>query len=93
MKKVLICLLIVAFTTSVVVETHDNRRLLGIVTEAGADHFVLSYAGRTTLLSYRDVKRVKWPSAVGKQVKVVAETAAVVGGLFVVFVLIGGLRD
>jgi hypothetical protein len=77
----------------VVVETYDNRRLLGTVTEAGAEDFVLSYGGRTTSLSYIDVKSVKWPSAVAKQVKIVAETAAVVGGLFLVFVLIGGLRD
>jgi len=76
-----------------VVETYDNRRLLGNVTEAAADDFVLSYAGRSTSLYYSDVKSVKWPSAVSKQVKFVVSTAAVVGGLFLVFVLIGGLRD
>lgn len=121
MKKVLICLLVIGFTTSqvwaspapdqkhiasmkkkiagcvdhqrrIVIETYDDRRLLGVVTEAGEDDFVLSYAGRTTSLSYADVKRVKWPSAVVKQVKVVAATAAVVGGLVVFFVLIGGLK-
>jgi hypothetical protein len=76
----------------VVVETFDNKQLQGFVTEAGADDFVLSYGGRATTLSYGNVKRVRWPSPVWKQAKLIAGAAAIVGALFGLVVLLGGLK-
>ena len=76
----------------VAVETYDSRRLQGFVSEAGTDDFVLSYAGRATTLNYRNVRTIKWPSPVWKQVKVMAGAAAVAGALFGLVVLLGGLK-
>jgi hypothetical protein len=121
MKKLVVCLLIVALTSSaswadsspdprhiesirkkidacvdqhrrVVIETYDNRRLQGFITEAKTDDFVVSYAGRASTLSYADVRKVKWPSAVLKQVELVAAAMATAGVLFGLFILAGGLR-
>jgi hypothetical protein len=76
----------------VVVETYDSRRLQGFISEAGPDDFVLSHAGRTTTLSYRDVRRISWPSPVWKQVKVMAGAAAIVGVIVGLVALAGGFR-
>ena len=121
MKHVMICLLMVALTSSqmwaapspdqahidsmkkkvadcvdhqrrVVIETYDNRRLQGFITEARADDFVVSFAGQSTTLFYRDVKKIKWHSAAWKQAKAVAAAAAITAAIFGLVVLLGGLR-
>lgn len=76
----------------VVVETYDNRRLQGFITEAGPSDFVLSYAGRVTHLSYVDVRKIRWPSPVWNQVKVGLAVAAVVGVIVCGVVLLGGMK-
>jgi hypothetical protein len=76
----------------VVLETYDGRRLQGYISEAQADDFTLAYGGQTTTLTYQDVKKIKWQSAVSKQVKVIVGTAAIVGALYGLVVLFGGLR-
>jgi len=76
----------------VVVETNDGRRLEGVIHEAGTDDFVLSYAGRTTTLSYGDVKKISWKSEAWRQVKIMAAAAAVVGIIAGIVVLAGGLK-
>jgi hypothetical protein len=78
--------------TQVTVETYDGRLFQGSVSEAGADAFVLVYNRRRTTLPYGDVRKIKWPSEVSKQVMVAIGVPAVVGGLVVVLVLIGGLK-
>jgi len=77
----------------VTIETYDDRLLQGSVTEASADAFVLTHDSRSVTLKYADVKKIKWQSAVSKQVKVGIATTAVVGGLFGLAVLLGGRRD
>jgi hypothetical protein len=76
----------------VVIETYDNRRLQGFITEAKTDDFVISYAGRATALSYADVRKVKWPSPVLKQVELVGAAMATAGVLFGLLILAGGLK-
>jgi len=76
----------------VVLETDDNRRLQGFITEAGADDFVVSYAGQKTTMPYRDVRKISWRSPVARQLTVVAETAAIVGSLYLLVWLLGGTR-
>lgn len=76
----------------IVVETYDSTRLQGVVSEARADDFVLNYAGRATTISYRDVKKIRWPSRVMKQVWVFAGAAAITGALYGLVVLFGGLK-
>jgi len=76
----------------VVIETYNHRRLQGFITEAKTDDFVVSYAGRATTLSYADVRKVKWPSPVLKQVELVGAAMATAGVLFGLFILAGGLR-
>jgi len=76
----------------VTIATYNGRLLQGSVSEASADAFVLTNNGRSTTLNYADVRKIKWPSAVSKQVKVAIETAAIVGALFGFVVLLGGLR-
>jgi len=88
-KKVAACL---EHERRVTVETYDDRLFKGAVSEAGADAFVLIYNGRSTTLKYADVRKIKWPSEVSKQVKVAIRAAAVVGGRVLFFVLIGGLK-
>jgi hypothetical protein len=88
-KKVAACL---EHHRRVTIETYDDRLLQGSVSEAGADAFILGYNGKSTKLEYADVKKIKWPSEVSKQAKVVLATAAVVGVLFGLVVLFGGLR-
>jgi hypothetical protein len=88
-KKVAVCL---EHERRVTVDTYDDRLLEGSVSEAGADSFVLNYDGRSTTLKYADVRKIKWPSEVSKQVKVVIGAAAVVGVLVVALVLIGGFK-
>jgi hypothetical protein len=41
----------------VTIETYDDRILQGSISEAGADNFVLSYAGKSTTLNNSDVKK------------------------------------
>lgn len=88
-KKVAACL---EHERSVTIETYDDRLWRGSVSEAGADTFVLAYNGRSNSLKYADVRKIKWPSEVSKQVKVAIGATAVVGVLVVVLVLIGGLK-
>lgn len=80
----------------VVVETYDQRQMLGFISEAGADDFVLSYAGRPTTLAYREVKKIRWPSPLKKEVKrgivAIVGAAAITGAIFGLLVLFGGLR-
>jgi hypothetical protein len=77
----------------VTIETYDDRLLQGFVSEAKADAFILGYNGKSTTLNYADVKKIKSPSEVSKQVKVVLGTAAVLGVIFGLVVLLGvGLR-
>lgn len=76
----------------VVVETYDNTRRQGVISEAGTDAFVLNYAGQATTISYRDVKKIHWPSPVMRQVKVLAGAAAIAGAIFGFVVLIGGTK-
>ena len=42
----------------VVIETYDARRLQGSVSEARADSFILTNDGRSTTLTYAEVRRV-----------------------------------
>jgi hypothetical protein len=88
-KKVAACL---EHERRVTVQTCDGRLFQVSVSEAGADAFVLVYNRRRTTLPYADVRKIKWPSEVSKQVKVAIGVTAVVGGLVVVLVLIGGLK-
>jgi hypothetical protein len=77
----------------VIIETYDGTRFQGAISEAGSDDFVLSFAGRTTTLSYRDVKKITWPSSLGKQVKIAVAAALIVGTLVGVVTLIRGLHN
>lgn len=76
----------------VAVETYDGRRLQGTISESGINDFVLNNGTRATTLAYRDVKKIRWPSPVWKQVKVFAAAAAVAGALFGLVVLLGGTK-
>lgn len=76
----------------VVVETFDGRRLQGVISEAGADDFMLVYAGRATTLSYSDVRKLRWQSPVWKHAKAVAAAAGVTVAIFGLVVLLGGLK-
>jgi hypothetical protein len=88
-KKVANC---VDHPRRVAVETYNGNRMQGIISEAGTDDFVLNYAGRATTISYRDVKKIHWPSPVMKQVWLLAGAAAVAGALFGLVILAGGLK-
>jgi hypothetical protein len=88
-KKVAACL---EHGRMVTIETYDDRLLRGSITEAGADTFVLAYSGRPTSLKYEEVRKIKWLSEVSKQVKVAVGAAAVVGGLVLFLILLGGLK-
>lgn len=76
----------------VVVVTCDNRRLQGVISEAGGDDFVLVFASRATTLSYSNVRKISWPSPAWKHGKAFAVTAGVTAGIFGLVVLLGGLK-
>jgi hypothetical protein len=61
-------------------ETYDARKLQGSISEAGPETFVLSNEGRSTTLSYADVKKIKAPMS--RRTKQAIVTAIVLGGLF-----------
>ena len=88
-KKVVACL---NHHRRVSVETYDGRLFQGSVGEAAADAFVLVYNGRSATLKYEEVRKIKWPSEVSKQAEVAIEATAVLGGLMLALVLLGGLR-
>jgi len=76
----------------VVVETYDDRRLQGYISEAGADDFTLTYGRQTSTFAYQDVKKIKWQWGGKRQVEGLAVAAVVVGALFGFLVLLGGLK-
>jgi hypothetical protein len=77
----------------IVIETNDGRRIQGVVSEAGSDDFILSYAGRSTTLSYRDVRKISWQSSAWKQVQVAVAAVVIVGALVGLVTLIRGLHN
>jgi len=77
----------------VVIATFDNRRLQGFVSEAAPDHFILSYDSQPHPLSYADVKKIRWQSALSKQGKALIGAVIVTGVLFGMVAALGGLRD
>lgn len=88
-KKVAHC---VDHQRRVVVETYDNRRLQGVISEARTDDFVLIYAGRATTLCYADIRNIKWQSPLWKHAKAVAAAAGITAAIFGLVVLLGGLK-
>jgi hypothetical protein len=76
----------------VVVETYDNRRLQGVISEARSDDFVLVCSGRATTLSYPDVRKIRWQSRAWGQAKALAVAAGVTVAIFGLVVLLGGTR-
>ena len=76
----------------VVVETYDNRRLQGEISEARSEGFVLTYAGQATTLSYLNVRKIKLQSTVWKHVKALAAATAITGAIAGLVVLSGRLR-
>lgn len=76
----------------VAIETYDNRRLQGYISEAGTTDFVLICASQSTTLTYANVKKIRWPSPVWRQVKVVAGAGAILAAIFGMVVLLGGLK-
>lgn len=76
----------------VVVETYDNRRLQGVISEARTDDFVLIYAGRATTLSYQAIAKIKWQSPIWKHAKAIATAAGITAAIFGLVVLLGGLK-
>ena len=58
--------------TRVSVETYDQRKLQGSISEANSDTFVLTVDGRSTTLNYADVKKIKSPMSRSKKQKIVA---------------------
>ena len=62
------------------IETYDDRRLQGSISEATADNFVVTNEGRSTTLSYTDVKKIKSPMSAGKKRAII--TGIVTAGLF-----------
>jgi hypothetical protein len=89
-KKVASCL---ENSRRVTIETYDGRILHGLISEAEADSFVLVFQTKSATLNYADVKKIKWPSAVSREVKNIVIATAVTGAIFVAVVLLGGLRD
>ena len=77
----------------VVIETYDGRRFQGAVSEAGSNDFVVSFAGRSTTLSYRDVRKIRWPSQLEKQVKIALAAVVIAGTLVGIVTLIRGLHN
>jgi hypothetical protein len=64
----------------VTVETYDDRRLAGTITQAQADDFVLINAAGTITLRYKEVKSIKAPMDPQKRGLIVS--IAVLGALF-----------
>ncbi len=88
-KKVAECL---EHQRRVTIETYDDRLVQGTISEAGADAFVLGGDGKSTTLEYAEVRKIKWPSEVSRQAKVILGAAVVEGVIFGLAVLLGGLR-
>jgi hypothetical protein len=76
-----------------VVQTYDDRRLQGIIREAGPDYFVFSLQGSSVTLHYAEVKTIKWPSALSHTAKTVLIASAITGAIFLGVVLLGGLKN
>lgn len=89
-KKVASCL---ENSRHLFIETYDDRKLQGLIGEAGPESFVLSFGGKSTTLNYADVKKIKWPSAMSKAAKTAILATTVVGGLLLGVVLLGGLKN
>ncbi len=62
------------------VETFDDRKLHGSISEAGPETFVLTNESRSTTLGYAEVKKIKAP--LDPRTKKAIITAIVLGGLF-----------
>jgi hypothetical protein len=62
------------------IETFDNRKFAGTISQAGPDDFVLINAAGTATLNYGDVKKIKSPMDPHKRSAIVS--LAVLGGLF-----------
>ena len=74
------------------IETYDDRRLQGTISEADVDTFVLTQGSRSSTLAYANVKQIKWSSSAAHYMMVGVEAAAVVGALFGLVYLLGGLK-
>ncbi|HYL93277.1 MAG TPA: hypothetical protein VEW69_08985 [Alphaproteobacteria bacterium] len=61
------------------IETYDNRKFAGDISQAGAEDFVLASIAGSTTLRYSDVKKIKSPMDPHKRGVIV--TLAVLGGL------------
>jgi hypothetical protein len=62
------------------VETYDDHKLAGIISQAAPDDFVLINAGRPVTLRYSEVKKVKAP--MDPQKRSIIVSIAVLGALF-----------
>jgi len=62
------------------VETYDDRKLAGVISQAAPDDFVLINAGRLVTLRYGEVRKIKAP--MDPQKRSIIATMAVLGGLF-----------
>jgi hypothetical protein len=88
-KKVAACL---ENSRHVSIETYDDRKLQGSISEAGPDTFVLNYHSTSTVLNYSDVRKIKWPSPANKTLQTVIIVGGVCGALLLGVVLLGGLK-
>lgn len=88
-KKVASCL---ENSRHVTIETYDDRKMHGLISEAESDSFVLVFQSKSTTLNYADIKKIKWPSAVSREVKTILIATAVTAAVFVAVALLGGLR-
>jgi hypothetical protein len=66
----------------VAVETTDQRRFQGLVSEAESDHFVLALQGQTTTLTYAEVQRITWQQHVPRPIVAVAVATGVALALY-----------
>ena len=62
------------------IETYDNRKLGGTISQASPDDFALTNAAGTTKLAYSEVRNIKAPMDPHKRSIIVS--LAVLGGLF-----------
>jgi hypothetical protein len=76
-KKVSSCL---EKGSRVSVETFDNRKLQGSISEADVDTFVLTNESRSATLAYDEIKKIKSP--LDRHTKGAIIAAIVLGGLF-----------